>query len=392
MIYNKILNDLKKNKAIREGGKHLGIPVPFSRLSEQVPLIERGQSIGLLGASGIGKSPLARFLFLYTPYKFYKDTGYKIKIFFFCLEDNVEKVYHHCICNYLYLEHNIICTPKDLTSKTAALPQFVVDKIEEAQEYFKEFEDIVEFVWDVHKPKDIYGLLRDYAQKTGKLTKTKKLNKEGVEITQYHYHSDVHTIVIFDNMSNLDIDEEDDAESERKAMIRLARSYTRAKLVNVLNFTVVQVMQLDFQSERQQFTSSGMTVLSKIEPSLAGIGDAKTIARSMHLIIGLFDPSRYELMHYPIPSSKDPENCYRLDILGKNFRAIKVLKNNDGPCGGRIGLMFNYSAETFEELPKPKTPELKRLYESMSGSYKKINTKDLDTVKDSSTFAEDTPF
>lgn len=391
MLYKKIVEDLKKNKAIKEGGEHLGIPIPFPRLSEHIPLIERGQAIGLLGATGIGKSPLVRYMFLYAPYKFYKDTGYKVKIFFFCLEDSVKKVYHHCICNYLFLEHNIIITPKELNSKTLALPQFVLDKLEEAEEYFREFEEVVEFVWDVHTPKEIYSILREYALKTGKVTKVNRVSQDGTNIKEWHYESDIHTIVIFDNMSNLDTDAEDDIDSERQAMVKLARDYSRRRLVNNFNFTVVHVLQLDFQSERQQFTHSGMTIVSKLEPSLAGIGEAKTLARSLHLILGLFDPSRYELLQYPIPSKQDPENCYRIDILGKKFRAIKILKNNDGEPGIRIGLMFNHISEVFTELPKPKTPEIKSIYSSLT----RKDGKNLDITKTSPIFVdeeEDTPF
>lgn len=366
MLYTKILEDIKKNKAIKEGKGNLGIPVPFPRLSEHLPLIEKGLSIGLLGATGSGKSPLARYLFLYAPYKFYKETGYKVKVFFYCLEDNISKVYHHCLCNYLHLEHNIIVTPKELTSKVVALPQFVIDKLDEAVEYFRDFEKIVEFVGDKYTPKDIYKVLERHALKTGKVRNRIRVTEEGIDIPETYYESDLHTIVVFDNMSNLDTDSEDDADSERKAMVKLARDYARKRLVNFFHFTVVQILQLDFQSERQQYTHSGMTIVSKLEPSLAGIGDAKTISRSMHVVLGLFDPSRYDLIHYPIPSKHDPENCYRIDILGDRFRAIKVLKNNDGKAGIRIGLMFDPISETFTEMPKPKTPEIQNIYSSLT--------------------------
>lgn len=82
----------------------------------------------------------------------------------------------------------------------------------------------------------------------------------------------------------------------------------------------------------------------------------------MHLVLGLFNPSRYDLVHYPIPPKEDPEACYRIDILGNRFRALKIIKSNDSDVGMRIGMNFNALAETFEELPLPKTPEIKGIY------------------------------
>lgn len=387
MLFDRVLEGIERNKKIKESGGYLGVPYPLPRLSEHIPLIDKGQSIGLLGGTGIGKSRIARYLFLYAPYRFYKETGYKVKILYFPLEDNVEKVYKNCICNYLYDEHDILISPEELSSKKRVLPDFVLEKVKEAREYFSELEEVVEFVDGLSTPREIFNFCQRHALKVGKITTTKYKNKEGIELERKSYSSDTHTIVILDNMSNLDIDPEDDVRSEREAMIKLAKNYVREHLCNFFNFTVVQVIQLSFDKEKQQFTHSGMTILSKLEPSLDGIGEAKVIARSMHLIFGLFDPSKFELINYPIPSRHDPENCYRIDILGSRFRGMRVIKNNDGETGLRVGLLFNALAENIKELPPPKTDEINNLYKSLTG-------KVIESPKNPITFAEDdeTPF
>jgi ABC-type multidrug transport system fused ATPase/permease subunit len=91
MIFERVKNSILRNKEIKEAGGYIGLPCPFPRLSQYIPVIERGQSIGLLGSTGSGKSRLARYMFLYHPYKFYKDTGYPIRIFLLALEDNKER-------------------------------------------------------------------------------------------------------------------------------------------------------------------------------------------------------------------------------------------------------------------------------------------------------------
>lgn len=382
MLYERVLANIEKNKQIRESGGYIGIPYLLPRLSEHIPIIDKGQSIGLLGGTGVGKSRIARYLYLYAPYRFFKETGYKLKILYFPLEDSVEKVYRNCICNYLYDEHNILISPEELSSKKKILPNFVLEKVKEAKEYFSEFEDIVEFVEGLSTPREIFNFCQKHALKVGEIVKTPYKNKEGISLLREHYISDTHTIVILDNMSNLDIDPKDDINSEREAMVKLAKNYVREHLCNFFNFTVVQVLQLAFDKEKQQFTHGGMTILSKLEPSLDGIGEAKVIARSMHLIIGIFDPSKFELINYPIPSKHDIDNCYRIDLLGSRFRALKIIKNNDGESGLRVGLLFNALAENISELPLPKSPELNNIYKSLTG-------KSLEKPKNPITFVED---
>lgn len=350
MIFDRVLSSIIKDKGIKEQGGYVGIPYPFPRLSDVIPVIEKGHSIGVLAGTGIGKSKWTRFVFIYHVYKFCKETGYRAHILYFPLEDNKEKVYKNMICHYLAQEHDIHISVQELTSRTRILPDFVLERLLEANEYFKEFEDFVEFVDDCSKPTEIFEYCKEYARKTGKTHKESKT-----------YVSDVHTIVVIDNMSNVDLEEL--MRADREAMILLAKEYVREYLCNKLGFTVVQVLQMAFDKEKQQFTHSGMSIISKLEPSLDGIGEAKTISRSMHLIFGLFNPDRYELIQYPIPPRTDPENCYRIDILRDRFRSIKIIKSNDSAVGKRIGLLFNPYSEVFEELPLPKTPELKKVYE-----------------------------
>src|SRR5678809_205336 len=65
-------------------------------------------------------------------------------------------------------------------------------------------------------------------------------------------------------------------------------------------------------------------------------------------------------------SKNDPENCYRIDVLGNRFRALRILKTNGTETGKRIGLLFDAIGETFQELPQPKSEELKSIYQDLT--------------------------
>lgn len=364
ILYNTVKDSILKNKELKEQGKYIGIPMPFKRLAEYIPSIEKGYSIGLLGATGSGKSRLTRYLFLYEPYKFYKLTGYPIRIFLFALEDNKEKVYRNLICHYLFDLYGIYVSLQELDSKAnRTLPDWITEKLEEAKEFFAEFEKVVTIVDGIHQPTEIFTYLSDYAKRTGTIEEV-PVEVEGKIIKQARYiaNNDVHTIVIVDNMSN--IDPEPGAEDERKAMIFFCKKLVRERLCNFYRFTVVQVLQQDFQTERQSFTRDGSTIISKLEPSLASIGEAKTISRSMHLILGLFNPSRFDIIQYPAPTKRNPKT-YRVDLLGNRFRSLSVLKCNDADFGQRVAFDFNAVNEVMKELPKIGDPALDKIYEKI---------------------------
>ena len=384
-LYYKVKEDIVKSKHLRSTGKYLGVPYPFPRLNEHLSSIDKSQAIGILGATGTGKSKFTRYTFLYNVYKFYKETGYKLRILWFCLEDAKLETYKFVICNYLRENYDIVISYKELNSKTRELPDFVMEKIDEAEEYFSEFDKVVTFIDGETEPTAIYEICRSIALNLGTVTSWIE-NIEGKDVKQYGYESDTHVIAVFDNMSN--IDTEDDTSNEQKAILKFVKEYMRLKLCNFFKWTCVMVMQLDFESERQSFTRSGTSILSKIEPSLASIGDSKRSSRSFHLIFSLFDPSRYELIQYPIPPKTKPELAYRIDILGKRFRALKVLKSNQTEANLRVGLLFDGVSEVFTELPKPDSEDIKKIYKSLTGQNVEISKKPI-TFEDED---DETPF
>lgn len=365
-LFEKTLERVEVNKYNLQKGIFNGIPYGYPRLNEYITSIDKGQAIGVLGATGIGKSKFTRKTFLYDVYKFYKETGYKCRVLFFCLEDSKEKTMQFVMCHYLKEVHDITITIKELNSKGRELPNFVLEALKKGKEYFKEFETIVSFIDGVTEPTEIYKICEGIAKKLGK-TESYIENIEGEEIKQKRYVSDTHVIAIFDNMSNIDMGDEDG--DEQKAILRFVRTYMRLRLVNFCQWTCIMVMQLDFESERQSFGKDGHTNVAKLEPSLASIGDSKRASRSFHLIFSLFSPARYDIISYPQPTKANPDNYYRIDILGNRFRSLRIIKSNETDVGMRVGLLFNGITEEFEELPIPKDKEaLDTIYKRFDGA------------------------
>ena len=371
MLYQKALDNILKNKKIKREGGYIAPPLPFKRLSDYYPVYDKGHSIALLAGTGVGKSTLLRFMFVYYLYKFYKETGYKLKIFYFPLEDSAEKVYYSFISHWLHAEKGIQISIQELNSKgDREMPDFVEEALAEGLEYFKDFEKIVTVLDGYTEPKQIYNIMEKYAIKSGTISKH-EIDINGEKEVQSFYESDVHTFVLIDNMAN--VDQGEDHNSEREAMTVLAKKYIRERLCNFFKFTCILLLQNDFQTERMQFGSNGKAIMSKVEPSLASIGEAKTIARSMHVIFTLFDPSRFEFLRYPQVSEDNLDKAYDLDILGNKFRSLRIIKNNEGETGVRIGLLMNPLTGEFEELPRPESDEMKVIYRNFKDNKAKIS-------------------
>lgn len=387
MLYEKVLETLAKNKEATANGEYIGIPYPYQRLNTYLSTIDRGQAIGLLGPTGSGKSKFVRYTYLYHTVRFALDTGYKLKIMFFCMEDSKEMTYNFVLCNYLYEVHGIQISVQELTSKKGELPDDIYFKIVEAKDYFQRFEEIVTFIDGEDEPTKIYDICRKVALKLGTTTKYKEI-VEGEEIEQFRYESDTHVIAIFDNMSNFA--SEDGSSNEQVAILKFVKDYMRLRLCNFFKWTCVLVLQMDFESERQSFTKNGETIASKLEPSLASIGDSKRSSRSLHLIFSLFSPYRHELPQYPLPSKFNPENFYDITILGNSFRSLRVLKSNFTETGMRVPLLFDGLSETYTELPHPKTPELESIYNEFRG--RKPQPKNIIQLKKQSSNEDETLF
>lgn len=374
-LFKKVREQLLLNKSNAEQGIFNGIPYPYVKLNEQLVSIDKGTAIGVLGGTGLGKSKFARYTFLYSIYKFYKETNYKCKILFFCMEDSKERTMNFVICHYLKEVHNINITVKELNSRGRTLPDFVKDKIIEAEEYFNEFEQIVTFIDGETDPEKIYKLCERVALRFGK-PEIYYETIEGAQIQQTRWISDTHIIAVFDNMSNIEFDSERGEQQE--AILKFCKEYMRLRLCNFFNWTCVMVLQLDFESERASFTKAGEVNVAKLEPSLASIGDSKRASRSFHLIFSLFSPQRHDIVSYPQPTKLNPDNYYRIDILGNRFRSLRVIKANDTDVGFRVGLLFDGIGETFTELPPPTDKEaLAKIYEKFVSKDKFTKTQNI---------------
>lgn len=365
-----LLELIRANKAIRDAGGYNSIPFGIPSLDKHVPGIIPGVQYEVTASSGVGKTQLSKHLFVAQPYKFIKEhpeTGLRIKILYFALEESIQEYMLTLTCARLKEVYGIVVQPMYLISMGQHhLDQEVLSKVEECAEYFRELRNSIEVVDYISNPFGIFKYARAYARANGRFyfrgTEVFPSDNNDVMFDTY-VANDPKLIVIgiVDHISLLQSENTLDTNTTWGAMSKFSSEYCRKMLTKHYKFAWVNIHQQAADKEKLQFTSSGQNIEQKIKPSLDGLGDCKITARDALVVLGLFSPERYQIKK---------ELGYDIGILQDNYRTLSILKNRFGTPNLECGLYFNGAINAFRELPSPQSEEMKKIYEGIkNGTY-----------------------
>jgi len=178
MLYNKVVQQLERNKSIRENGGFVAIPWDLPRLSKALPGIVQGRMNIVTANAKVGKTQLGDFLYLYQPIEWLinniERTDIKLKIFYFSLEMSKESKIRAAISYKLFKSYKRIVSPENLQS---FFDGYILDdellkilKSDNFKQWFRILEDTVEFIDSVRHNYGIYNIIKTYAETHGKYT------------------------------------------------------------------------------------------------------------------------------------------------------------------------------------------------------------------------------
>lgn len=361
MNFKEILEGIQFNKQNHEEGYYNCIPFTgMNRLERYLPGIEQETYYIITASSGVGKSKLARYLFIHNPFTYLQenpDSGVKLSVLYFSLEESKKKIILSEISKYLHHKYNIVISIKQLQSRGRynTIDEDTLAKIAEAEEYVNKFLEHVDIIDNIRNPTGIYKYVRDYAHTIGRY-----YDKDGVQLTDgeheqlrtgrgeaykkasfYRKNDEKHYVIILtDHISLL---ESEDGLSQWGTIGKYSSKYCLA-FRDKFGFIPVNVQQQASDKERQEWTKGGQSIEEKLEPSLDGLGDNKTTQRDANVIVGVFAPNRYGIVNH---------NGYNLELFDDRYRNMTVLKDRDGTANISIGLYFNGAVDFFKELPRP---------------------------------------
>lgn len=342
-LYQKCLGTIEQNAEIRRTGKFVGIPYPFERFREFCPSIDKETVTAVTSYTGAAKSKFVRNTYVMHPYEFSVHNNYPILIDYYALEDSALKVFKGIMCHYMYIKHKIRISAWDLDSKFKELSSDVRKKLKEGEKYLSDLNIKVRIKDTLTNPYGIHLDILKTAATLGEIHYEKVTiggQSEVNKIVGFTPKDNTHWIGILDNLNN--VDKNDWHKSEKEAMDDFVKKYVRLIYSKIFKMSWLIVHQQALEAERQQFTSSGGSILEKIKPSLANLGGTKEVVRSYHMVLSLFEPQRFKIDNY---------KGYDIKLIGNNFRELEVLKSNDGLAYIHVPLYFDGASEVFKELP-----------------------------------------
>lgn len=383
-VFESTISTIKENKKNKDTGKVNSIPFGLPRLEAQVPGLMKGVYYFITASSGIGKSQFARYIGIMQPYRFVKshpETKMKLKIFYFALEETKEQLMLQLISARLKEVYNLSISPLKLMS----LGKYTVSdelfkQIESCRDYFKDLEECLYIDDSTSNPTGIFFQVRQYADANGTHYYRNLKNKlDIISKKQYkalneplrakycysHYvpnDPDEFVIIMTDHLSLLSTEKTDDANTQHKAMGKFSATYCRKIITKHYNYCVINVIQQGAEKEKEEFTYAGMSIESKLFPSLSGFANNKEVARDAMVVFGLFAPSRYEIRSHL---------GYDITKLMDNYRCVGLLKNRFGNPNLKLPVYFDGETNRFRELPEPKSKKISDLYQKIMEKRKK---------------------
>ena len=218
-IYNHALHVIKENRRRRTEGLHNSIPFTFSRFNRVIPGIQKSNYTLLSAGTGIGKSKFAKQAYCYDAVDFViknPESGVKLKIFWFALEESKEAFMHSMMVMWLYREKGIYCPIKNLKSMNFSddnedvIPQEYINMLEsdEAQRWAQKFLKYIEVIDDIRHPTGIYSHIKEFCEENGQWSMKEKEFNIGKEIVVKEVHDrfipndpELYVLTVIDHIS-----------------------------------------------------------------------------------------------------------------------------------------------------------------------------------------------
>lgn len=373
--FKRVLKKIQENKQRREEGKYNSIPFAFSKLNRISPGIIRGMQYNISASSGIGKTQLAKYLFVQSPYLWLKQNpqaDIKLKLFYFAHEESIDEFISTMISSQLKVKYGKNISMMDLASYgDSQLDDETLEQIKTLESYFADFESHIQIVDTLSNIDQMYLHVKEWLLNHGKLyykdLKTGKISTEKQEnYVPSHYTPDdpeMYVGVIVDHVSLSTSNE-----GLHQTMSKWSDVYTKL-LTKLYNCFTLDIQQQSAAQEEIQYTTRGETVEEKMVPTLSGLGDNKKVGRNYKMSLGLFAPDRYHIESY---GSDETGTKYRVAGLNDHIRFVTVMKNRFGISNKQFALYFNGQTNEFIELPKPSELTDSDYVAIRNGTYNKV--------------------
>lgn len=332
--------------------------IPFHSLkllNKFIPGIIPGILYKVTSHTGMSKTQFTKFAFVFKPIEFCIKYNIPFTCIYIALEESKEEFIDSLFIYILRTKYNLALNRFKLSGvMSLLLSDNELNIIKEASKDVELYMKHIHIIDDIYRPTKLYEEVRSIAEDYGKFEV--HTDYKGNEFEEYKpYHVNHKFLVVTDHISLIESEYDEELKTSlnlHKSMSKWHTDYLMKVITKRWKFTSVVVQQQSLESAKEQYTSKGDSILSKVIPSIDGLADNKTISRDDMVILGLFSPERYSIENFrgfnivnPL-GKKDP-------FLGDNFRSLHILKARYGIPNKVVPLYFDGSYNYFEELPIP---------------------------------------
>jgi hypothetical protein len=350
MKFEDLIGVIERNKLIKENSGITSILSPFERLSQVYGGFTKSSITCITASSGVGKTKFVKFLTIDNVIRKTHGSHIKPKIFYFALEENATDFWLSFICSFLYKKYKLSISVTQLKSiGSFTVNADLMTKIKDAERYITALQEVVEVVDYVRNPTGIAKYIEAYFNNPEVGEYTYKEIEDGKRIpTGYKYKSDdLWVFCVIDHISLVSNETQPGhggKYTSYQTFDLLVKDYVLERFSKRYQMVNIIVHQQTPSSEKAVYTNKGMLIEERIEPSLEELHINKGVHQDYEIVMGLFNPSRYDI---------ETHNGYDISLLGRGYRALKFLKDRHyGLENTSLGLHFEGASGFFTELPR----------------------------------------
>ncbi len=329
-------------------GLNTGLPYGFNSLINYIPNIQKSTYYVLGGETGSGKTALADYMFMYSPFNYIMntETDLKLKILYYSFEIDIESKITKGVAQYIWQRYNILVDlPYILSQGKNRCSDDIYEKCKSAYEYLEQLHDIVEIHDVSQNPTGISKRIEAIALENGVVERVGEYNHKYIP-----NDPNLHFLVIVDHASLVKGELEAKLTKDRVDLL----SEKLFKCRNFYGISPVVVSQFNrslASAERELSTKQGKPPdHSKIKPQLSDFKNTGNMAEDANVVMSIFSPARYNIPEYL---------GYNTASIRDRIRFIDILKSRNGSPDLSKAAGYLGECGLFMDFPEPSHPTIR---------------------------------
>lgn len=323
MITESLIQAIERGREGREQGIGIGLP----KLEQIIDGVCKGVYTLIAAESGVGKSSLMLYSYIYRPIMNHLNDG-KFRISLFSLEMNADKIMAKLLSTYIFETYGVRLSIKQLLSvqKGYILSDEYYKIVRECIPWMKKVESILTIYDKSATANSIYSNILKELESRGHFEETEKRK------IYYPDDPDLVHVVVVDHLGRVFCSPGNTLKQE----MDLTSKYLYS-LKNRCGISPIVIQQMNRSIQSMDRRKEGMVV-----PLTSDLKDTNSTVEDAEIILAIFSPNKAKLSSH---------RGYDIAGLGDRFRSIFVLKSRYGEADVEDFIYYDGKCNKWVEMP-----------------------------------------